>query len=67
MSGDDPIRKMALAGHDVLSQFDPFLDTLDGMVAGAKRRGFTDDQARAIVAATFGWRPTDGGQIAGDE
>lgn len=60
MTDRDDIRKMALAGHTVLTQFDPFLDTLTGMVAATVRRGFTEDQARAIVAATFGWRPADG-------
>lgn len=63
MTDDDPIRRMALAGHTALAQFDPFLDTLTGMVAATQRRGFTEDQARAIVAATFGWRPADGGVV----
>lgn len=57
---DEEMQRAAMAGHNALDQFAPFLEMLEGLVATARRNGFTDDQARAIVAFTFGWRPTDG-------
>jgi hypothetical protein len=57
---DDEMRRAALAGHDALDQITPFLDTLDGMVAATVRRGFTEDQARSVVAYVFGHRVPDG-------
>lgn len=50
----------ALAGAAALESIGPFLETLDGMVAATVRRGFTEDQARAVVAFMFGYRPADG-------
>jgi hypothetical protein len=32
------------------------LDGMEGMVTEARNRGYTDDQARAMVAYMFGWR-----------
>lgn len=57
---DEELRRAALAGHTALDAVAPFLDTLDGMVAAACRRGFTQEQARAVVAYMFGYRPADG-------
>ncbi|GAA0897795.1 hypothetical protein [Pseudonocardia zijingensis] len=31
-----------------------------GFVAATRRNGFTEEQARAIVAYMFGWHPADG-------
>lgn len=64
---EDQLRRAALAGHDALDGIAPFLDTLDGFVATTKRRGFTEDQARAIVAYMFGWRAADGTKPDGAE
>jgi hypothetical protein len=33
------------------------LDGMEGMVTEAKRRGYTEEQARALVAWCFGYRP----------
>jgi hypothetical protein len=57
---DDEIRRAQLAGLEAMSGIEPMLDTLDGMVAATKRRGFTEEQARGIVAWLFGYRLTDG-------
>lgn len=48
-------RRIALLS--ALDQFGDLLATLDGWVHQLRDRGYTDGQARAIVAATFGWRP----------
>lgn len=64
---EEELRRAALAGHDALDGIGPFLDTLDGFVATTKRRGFTEDQARAIVAYMMGYRPVDGGKPDGVE
>lgn len=40
-----------------LEGFQGFNDILEGEVAQLRGNGFTDDQARAILAASFGWRP----------
>lgn len=52
--------KATLAGVEVMAGLQPFMDTLNGMVAQVRSNGFTDEQARAIVAYMFGWRPVDG-------
>lgn len=57
---EDELRKTRLLAMEVLTGMEPMLDGLDGMVAAAVRRGFTEDQARAIVAYMFGHRPVDG-------
>ncbi len=44
----------------VLTEIEPMLDTLDGMASAVQRRGFTAEQARAIVAYLFGYRAADG-------
>lgn len=64
---DDDARKARLQGLDVFSQIEPMLDTLDGMAAAVQRRGFTAEQARAIVAWLFGYRPADGTKPPGVE
>ncbi len=64
---DDELRRASLAGHTALDAITPFLETLDGMVASTVRRGFTPEQARAIVAYMFGWRPADGSVPGGGE
>lgn len=51
------LAKATLAGVETMSLLQPLLDTLEGMVAQIRGNGFTDEQARAIVASTFGWRP----------
>lgn len=33
------------------------LDGMEGMVTEARSRGWTEAQARALVAFQFGWRP----------
>ena len=38
------------------------LDTLEGEVAHLRRNGWTDEQARAIVATMFGWRAPASGE-----
>ncbi len=63
---EDEMRRAALAGHTALDAIEPFLDTLDGMVAATKRRGFTEEQARSLVAYMFGYRPAAGGPEAGE-
>lgn len=63
MANDDEWSEQAkatLAGVQIMADLQPFLDTLNGMVAQVRANGFTDEQARAIVAFTFGWRPSDG-------
>ncbi len=54
---DEEIRRARLAGLEAMASIEPMLDTLDGMVTATKRRGFTEDQARAIVAYLLGFRP----------
>lgn len=54
--GDEEQRAI-VAGITALSQLGPFLDTLDGMVREIQGRGFTAEQARAMVAYFFGYRP----------
>ncbi len=58
---EDEMRRAALAGHTALDAIEPFLDTLDGMVAATVRRGFTQEQARSLVAYMFGHRPAENG------
>ncbi len=55
---DDDQRKARLQALNAMTDIEPLLDMLDGMTAAVRRRGFTDDQARAIVAYIFGYRPT---------
>ena len=38
---------------------------LSGEVEHLKSNGWADDQARAIVAYSFGWRPADGSKPEG--
>lgn len=57
---EDEVRRLALAAHSAMDGIGPFLDMLDGFAANTRRRGFTDDQSRAIVAYMFGYRPADG-------
>jgi hypothetical protein len=35
------------------------LDGIEGMVAETMRRGFTEEQSRAMVAFQFGYRPAN--------
>lgn len=50
-----------VAGITAMSHLKPFLDTLDGMVREVESRGFSREQALAMVAYVFGYRPVDGG------
>lgn len=59
MSGDE-LRRAVLAGHEALEGVGPYLEMIEGFVAATRRNGFTEDQARAIIAFMFGWRPADG-------
>lgn len=62
---DDDLRKARLKSMGVFTQFEPFLETLDGMTAAVERRGFTTEQAHAIVAYVLGYRPVDGSKPEG--
>ena len=42
-------------------------EVLEGQVTHLKGNGWTDSQARAIVAAVFGWRHADGSKPEGAE
>jgi hypothetical protein len=53
---DERHHKARLQSMDVFTEIEPMLDTLDGMTAAVQRRGFTEDQARAIVAYLFSYR-----------
>lgn len=35
-------------------------ETLEGEVTHLKENGWTDEQSRAIVASSLGWRPSGG-------
>lgn len=50
---------------DVLDAFTGMASSLEGAVTHLKSNGWTDDQARAIVAHSFGWRPKDGSKPEG--
>lgn len=46
----DPIRDQLIQqAHAAIEGIEPFFEMLDGMVAATVRRGWTDEQARAIV------------------
>ena len=63
----DDQKRGVLAGHEALDMIGPFLDTLSGMVQQTMRRGFTEEQAHAVVAYLFGFRPADGSTPDGAE
>lgn len=45
--------------QDVFEPWSMHLDMLEGLVNRTIDRGWTEEQARRIVAATFGGRPED--------
>lgn len=47
-------RTMYTKGQEALEQWSVLLDTLDGMLRQAMERGWTEEQARRIVASQFG-------------
>jgi pyrroline-5-carboxylate reductase len=61
------LHRAALAGHEALAGIAPFLEMVEGFVAATRRNGFTEEQARAIVAYMFGYRPADGSKPDGAE
>jgi hypothetical protein len=62
---EEQMHRAALAGHAALDGIAPFLETIEGFVAATRRNGFTEEQARAIVAYMFGYRPADGSKPEG--
>lgn len=59
MSSEDPrdcesVRNALLSAMDQLHEV---AEWLEGAVTHLKSNGWTDDQARAIVASNFGWKP----------
>lgn len=50
----ESVRNALLAAMD---QFHEMAEWLEGAVTHLKSNGWTDDQARAIVASNFGWKP----------
>jgi hypothetical protein len=62
---DEDLHRAALIGHEALAGIAPFLETIEGFVAATRRNGFTEEQARAIVAYIFGWRLADGSKPEG--
>jgi hypothetical protein len=57
---EEELHRAALIGHEALAGIAPFLEMIEGFVAATRRNGFTEEQARAIVAYMFGYRPADG-------
>ena len=45
--------RLTRAGLDTMDDMEPFLDVVRGMVAKLKNEGFTDEEARSIVASMF--------------
>lgn len=42
---------------ELLEAMSPWFEMLEGWVSQAKRRGYTDEQARFAVLHGMGWRP----------
>ena len=62
---DHPLNRdhhhMGAQMQNALTGWSLHLDMLEGLVRQTTERGWTEEQARRIVAGTFGGRPTDGG------